>query len=91
MIIKLTPWKIAATALAATVCLGGCQTVGSWFPPHDKVAEARANAAAPNTMSIGPITPEQKINVQLAVARSFEEENQAGSGHEDLSGRYQER
>ena len=76
MTARLSTWKFAAAALAATVCLSGCQTVGSWFPQHDKVSDARANATTSDTTPTGPITAEQRINVQLAVARSFEDENQ---------------
>jgi Tfp pilus assembly protein PilF len=75
MITKTNTWKMAATALAASVLLCGCQTVSSWMPQHDKVAEARQNESAKDTGLTENITPAQKLNVQLAVAQSVEEEN----------------
>ena len=77
MIAKWSSWKVAATVSALLACVGGCQTVSSWLPNHDKVTEARQNATA-RAVALSPaITPREKMNVELAVAQSLEEENHA--------------
>jgi Tfp pilus assembly protein PilF len=63
-------------AILAFACCCGCQTIGAWMPKHDKVTEARENEAHKTALTMDP-TPEQKLNVQLAVAESLETENQA--------------
>jgi Tfp pilus assembly protein PilF len=66
----------AAVSLAALVlCLTGCQQLSSWFPKQDKVAEAQKNAPAHEAMS-STVTPEQKLDIEMAVARSLENEGQ---------------
>ena len=76
MMARLTSWNRMATALLAVACCGGCETIGSWMPKHDKVTEARENAAGRGTSLPMDVTPEEKLNVELAVAESLEGDNQ---------------
>ncbi len=69
------PHPILVTLLALT--LGGCQQLGSlWNKTPAKTDTARAAQPTDTLSWTGPVKPEQKADVQMAVARSLENQGQ---------------
>lgn len=78
--------SLAASVVAALLCLTGCQQLSNWHWKSDKITEARKDAAARDSQSSPTINREQKIDVQMAVAKSFESDGQT----EEAIGIYQD-
>jgi len=69
------PHAILITLLA--LGLSGCQQLGSlWNKTPSKEAPARAAQSTAGLEWTGPVKPEQKADVQMAVARSLENQGQ---------------